>query len=81
MLLHKLHNDEDAPWKEQQLSKSKLARMLKPFGVKSQTVRIGEDTSKGYKYNQLQNAFARYLKDPQASEEDRKGASGDENPK
>jgi len=43
-----------------------LARLLRPYGVRSKTVRIGSSTAKGYTADALRDVFARYL--PRASQ-------------
>ncbi len=43
---------------------SKLARLLKPYGIKPKTVRVGDDTIKGYKRDQFKDAWERYLTTP-----------------
>jgi putative DNA primase/helicase len=56
---------EDRPWAEwkhgRPLSKNSLARLLKPFKIKSRNIRIGLDTPKGYEREQFNDAFSRYL--------------------
>ena len=44
-----------------------LAGLLNPFEIRPQTVRIGDSTAKGYKLDDLQDAFERYLPSPTAS--------------
>jgi len=38
-----------------------IARLLKPFGISPETIRVGEDTAKGYRLSAFEDAFARYL--------------------
>jgi len=46
-----------------------FARLLKPYGIKPRgTVRIGDDTAKGYHATDLADAWARYLRPSQASQ-------------
>ena len=56
---------EDAPWSEydhgRPISKNKLSRLLKPFGVVSNSVRLGTVTAKGYHLDQFSESFNRYL--------------------
>jgi hypothetical protein len=60
-LLELLRAIEDSPWaSEVELTPRKLARFLRPFGVESRQVRVGEKTAKGYLLSELQSAFARY---------------------
>jgi hypothetical protein len=40
-----------------------LATRLAPYGVRSQTVRIGDQTCRGYQRADLWEAWARYLTD------------------
>jgi putative DNA primase/helicase len=59
---------EDRPWPEwrqgKPLSKNQLARLLKPFGVRPRTVRTNGSTPRGYQLDDFQDAFARYLRQP-----------------
>lgn len=66
-LIDRLKALDESPWAEYELSPRKLARMLKPFGVESRGVRIGDKTPKGYEYSALKSAFARYLEDLSAT--------------
>jgi hypothetical protein len=62
-ILDKLHGMDEAPWGDwygRRFAPRDLARMLRPFGVKSQTVRIGETTAKGYRSDDLRDPWARY---------------------
>jgi len=56
---------EERPWSEwkrgKPLTQNSLSRLLKPFGIKSGTVRLGVETQKGYKLKQFKDAFNRYL--------------------
>jgi putative DNA primase/helicase len=56
---------EDRPWAEwrqgKPLSKNGLARLLKPFGIFSSSVRIGDSTPKGYHRDCFEEAWRRYL--------------------
>jgi hypothetical protein len=40
---------------------SKLARLLRPFDIRSNTVRVGDARGKGYERSACEDAFARYL--------------------
>jgi hypothetical protein len=62
-LLEKLKTQEESPWAEYGLSPCKVAKMLRPFGVESRSVRIGAKTPKGYSYDSFKSAFERYLGD------------------
>jgi hypothetical protein len=60
-LIESLKAIEDSPWaSEVELNPRKLARFLRPFGVQSQQVRVGDKTAKGYYLSELQAAWARY---------------------
>ena len=56
---------EDRPWPEwkagKPISKSQVARILTRFDIIVKTIRIGDDTAKGYKLDQFNDAFSRYL--------------------
>jgi hypothetical protein len=41
-----------------------MARLLKRYEIKPTTMRIGEDTAKGYKRHQFEDAWKRYLRSP-----------------
>jgi hypothetical protein len=61
-----LHEIEGRPWAEfgkakKPISKNTLARLLKEFKIVPGTVRIGEDTAKGYHLHQFADVFERYL--------------------
>jgi len=65
-LVDLLLRDKTRPWDEcnkgKPLTQNKLARMLRRFGIKSQTVRIDEgSTPKGFKAEDFDDAFRRYL--------------------
>jgi hypothetical protein len=64
-LLAAINADEELPfggWRDAKgLDGRSLARMLKPYGVKPRSVRIGEDTPKGYRADDLRDAWERYL--------------------
>jgi hypothetical protein len=64
-LLKTLINRDETPWGEEgkkpALSSRGLANLLKPYGIKSRTVRIGEFTNKGYLAADFVDAWNRYL--------------------
>jgi hypothetical protein len=60
-LIEKLKALEESPWTEHELSPRKVAKMLRPFGVKSRNIRVGQRIPKGYDYDALKSAFDRYL--------------------
>jgi putative DNA primase/helicase len=68
-ILAVLHGREDRPWRErgwkrEPLTPTGLARLLKPFGVRPTTVNLGGERAKGYRREQLENAWSRYLPPP-----------------
>jgi hypothetical protein len=63
-VLRALIDMEEAPWgdlKGKPLDERGLARRLRVYGIKSISVRIGEDTPKGYKRQDLLDAWERYF--------------------
>jgi len=64
-LAEALREKEDRPWDDwnrgKGLKQNGLANLLKPFGIKSKTMRIADDRKKGYELERLQDAFDRYL--------------------
>jgi hypothetical protein len=63
-LLERLKALEEAPWYDlrgKPLDARGLARILKPYGVASKTVREGDFTAKGYERADFADAWARYL--------------------
>jgi Protein of unknown function (DUF3631)/Bifunctional DNA primase/polymerase, N-terminal len=44
-----------------------LAAMLRPFGIRPHSIRIGQSTPKGYLWKDFEDAFARYLPDDRNS--------------
>ena len=65
MLVNELRAIEDAPWMDLELTKSKLAARLKPFGVPPGF--NAAKTVRGYRQIEFHDAFRRYLR-PGASE-------------
>lgn len=64
VLLEKLKAFEEAPWSDlrgKPLDARALARILKPYGIASKTVREGDVTAKGYERADFADAWARYL--------------------
>ncbi len=55
---------EDRPWGEFDrsfpITRHQLAGLLKPFGIKPGTIRIGNETPRGYIYADCEDAFTRY---------------------
>ncbi len=61
-----LSDIEGRPWAEfgksrRPISANQLARLLRPFGVSSRNIRVGDDTPKGYPLDDFAEAFERYL--------------------
>jgi hypothetical protein len=65
ILLARLNELDESPWgarrKGEGLDARGLAGLLRPFGIRSRTVRVGEKTAKGYHLEQFEDAFARHL--------------------
>lgn len=63
-LLEAVNADEELPfggWRDGRgLDARGLARLLKPYGIRPGTVRVGEDTAKGYKREDMADVWARY---------------------
>lgn len=62
-ILRELADMEEAPWGDlrgKPLDARGLANYLRPYGVKSQTVRISDLTAKGYTVESLWDAWRRY---------------------
>jgi hypothetical protein len=72
-LVEKLKLDNEGPWKGwgrsgDGLTPRSLAVLLKPFGIHSKPVRDGTQVFKGYKREQFEDAWGRYLSlDPSPS--------------
>ncbi len=64
-VLQALNDLEDAPWSEikggKPLDDKGLAARLRKYDIKSTSVRIGPKTPKGYKREDLHDAWERYL--------------------
>lgn len=64
-LLDVINRDDSLPfggWRNGQgLDARGLAKLLKPYGVKSRTLRMGSEVAKGYSLADLAEPFARYL--------------------
>jgi Protein of unknown function (DUF3631) len=66
-ILGKLHALEEAPWGDwygKPLDSRGLAKLLKPYGICSTKVRIGEASVRGYRRDDLWDAWSRYLAPP-----------------
>jgi hypothetical protein len=55
----------DRPWatlrKGRELTEMWLAQQLKPYGVQSRTIRIGEEVGRGYMEDEMKEVFRRYI--------------------
>ncbi len=64
-LVNDLIEFDDRPWAEWKhgnpITKTSIARLLKPYKIKSKSIRFGSDVSKGYSLESFQDAFSRYL--------------------
>ena len=64
-LIEALTDKKESPWcdwnRGKGLTQNGLARLLKPFSVKSKTMRIGGDRRKGYELSSFKDAFERYI--------------------
>jgi hypothetical protein len=72
-LLASINADEELPfgaWNEGRgVEARRLARLLKPYGIKPKSIRMGDGTPKGYALEDLHDAFARYLPEPQQAQQ------------
>lgn len=69
IILSTLHAMDEAPWADwygKPFSARNLAKMLKPYGIGSKVVRIGDETARGYRREDMWDAWSRYgvLADP-----------------
>lgn len=68
-ILAELTKLDERPWGEwkkgKPISAIQLARLLKPFGIRSRTIRVRENTPKGYGLDECHDAFTRYIADPE----------------
>jgi hypothetical protein len=64
-LLLYLNGLDESPWgarrRGEGLDSRGLARALRPFKIRPRTVRVDEESKKGYHVDQFEDAFARYL--------------------
>jgi hypothetical protein len=61
-LLERLRGIEESPWaREVLITDRMLSQMLEPYEIESGTVRIGDDTRKGYYRRDIEPTFLRYL--------------------
>ena len=85
-LLHRLKEDEEGPWGAwgkglDGLNPRGLAKLLKPYGIHSKTMRIGEEVQKGYDLEDLKDAWERYLPSPDSVLSRNKRNNGSVEPK
>jgi len=62
-ILDGLERIEEAPWADwfgKGLDANTLARLLRPYGIKPRTIRVGTATPRGYRQAELADAWARY---------------------
>ncbi|HUH70031.1 MAG TPA: DUF3631 domain-containing protein [Mycobacterium sp.] len=76
-LLPRLHQLDESPWaewgrKREPLKARGLAALLKPYRVRSKTVRVGGETGKGYVRADLHDLRTRYVTSVTASQEGEK---------
>tara|TARA_R100000900_G_scaffold39187_2_gene32279 strand:- start:638 stop:1849 length:1212 start_codon:yes stop_codon:yes gene_type:complete len=64
-LCEALNSDEEGPWKTcsngKPITPNLVGKLLRPYGVKPKTMRVGNSTLRGYEQAQLEDAFERYL--------------------
>jgi uncharacterized protein DUF3631 len=67
-LLDHLHGLEEAPWGEwfkgNPISARKLAVLLRPYGIRSEQVREGDERYRGYPRKPFEDAWTRYIPAP-----------------
>jgi len=66
-ILTTLHQVSESPWKEfhgKPIDARQLAQALNPYGIKSKTLRDGNETVKGYTSESMVDAWTRYLPRP-----------------
>ncbi len=67
IILSELTKLDEAPWADlrgKPLDSRHLANYLRPYGIRSKTIRLGTETPKGYLREDFLDAWARYLGDP-----------------
>lgn len=63
-LLERLRSLEESPWPTwygRGFNARDLAKLLRPFEVRSRTIRLGDTTRKGYRRDDLHDPWSRYL--------------------
>jgi hypothetical protein len=66
VLVERLRADDEAPWRRwgkrgDGLDPSGLAWLLRPYGIESRQVRLGDETRKGYRREDFVDAWSRFL--------------------
>lgn len=78
-LVERLRGIEEAPWGDwygREFKERDLAKLLKPFGISSHQVRVGDASKKGYRRDELVDSWSRYLSPP----ERKQGKHGKQSP-
>jgi hypothetical protein len=78
-ILEKLGKKDSAPWAQlgdDGLDARGLARLLKPYRIRSKQVRINEDNRKGYEREDFEDAWERYCPTPDTLAETTKHPAG-----
>lgn len=80
-ILEALNSDQfdESPWAEfkgEGLNTRQLARLLRPYGVHSTQVMVGGRSAKGYRREDMHDAWIRYLPDEAPSTTSEKGNEG-----
>lgn len=67
-ILDRLAQIEEAPWatwhRGERLSPRALAGLLRPYGVRSRKLRVGDSTPNGYRLDDLLDSWQRYVPEP-----------------
>jgi hypothetical protein len=83
-LVKAINADEELPfgaWNDGKgIDERRLAKQLRPFGVRPHSVRIGTETAKGYSVEDLADVWARYLPPLQTSQASRADQQTPETP-
>jgi hypothetical protein len=77
-ILSKLHALDESPWADirgKPLNDRGLAARLRPYGIKSRTIRIGSTTPKGYRREDFISPWRRYLSPPPEEQNKRNTAT------
>jgi hypothetical protein len=66
-LANSLADLDDQPWAEykgKRITTNGVANLLRAYGIRPKSIRIGDNTPKGYENTQFSDAFERYLEPP-----------------